>query len=52
MVLTGEIRNQADQIWIAFRPGGVLNPLSVIEQITYLIFTKRLDDLHTLEEIP
>jgi type I restriction enzyme M protein len=28
----------------------VSNPLSVIEQITYLMFIKRLDDLHTLEE--
>lgn len=33
-----------------FWSGGVSNPLSVIEQITYLLFIKRLDDLHTLEE--
>lgn len=39
-----------DQIWNAFWSGGVANPLSVIEQITYLLFIKRLDDLHTLEE--
>ena len=43
-------RNQVDQIWNAFWSGGVSNPLSVIEQITYLLFIKRLDDLHTLEE--
>lgn len=49
-MLTGEIRNQIDQIWNAFWSGGVSNPLSVIEQITYLLFIKRLDDLHTLEE--
>jgi type I restriction enzyme M protein len=49
-VLTGEIRNQVDQIWNAFWSGGVSNPLSVIEQITYLLFIKRLDELHTLEE--
>jgi type I restriction enzyme M protein len=49
-MLTGEIRNQVDQIWNAFWSGGVANPLSVIEQITYLLFIKRLDDLHTLEE--
>jgi type I restriction enzyme M protein len=48
-MLTGEIRNQVDQIWNAFWSGGVSNPLSVIEQITYLLFIKRLDDLHTLE---
>ena len=49
-MLTGEIRSQIDQIWNAFWSGGVSNPLSVIEQITYLLFIKRLDDLHTLEE--
>ncbi len=49
-MLAGEIRNQIDQIWNAFWSGGVSNPLSVIEQITYLLFIKRLDDLHTLEE--
>ena len=49
-MLTGEVRNQVDQIWNAFWSGGVSNPLSVIEQITYLLFIKRLDDLHTLEE--
>jgi type I restriction enzyme M protein len=49
-MLTGELRSQVDQIWNAFWSGGVSNPLSVIEQITYLLFIKRLDDLHTLEE--
>ena len=49
-MLTGEIRNQVDQIWNAFWAGGVSNPLSVIEQITYLLFIKRLDDLQILEE--
>jgi len=49
-MLIGELRNQVDQIWNAFWSGGVSNPLSVIEQITYLLFIKRLDDLHTLEE--
>lgn len=49
-MLTGEVRNKVDQIWNAFWSGGISNPLSVIEQITYLLFIKRLDDLHTLEE--
>lgn len=49
-MLTGAIRNQVDQIWNAFWSGGVSNPLSVIEQITYLLFAKRLDDLHTAKE--
>jgi type I restriction enzyme M protein len=49
-VLTGEIRSQIDSIWNDFWSGGVSNPLSVIEQITYLLFIKRLDELQTLEE--
>ena len=49
-MLTGQIRNQVDQIWNTFWSGGISNPLEVIEQITYLLFLKRLDDLHTLEE--
>jgi type I restriction enzyme M protein len=49
-MITGEIRNQIDRIWDAFWSGGISNPLEVIEQITYLLFIRRLDDLHTLEE--
>lgn len=49
-MLTGPIRTQIDQIWNAFWSGGVSNPLSVIEQITYLLFIKRLDDLQLVEE--
>ena len=49
-MLTGDIRNQVDRIWDAFWSGGISNPLEVIEQITYLLFLRRLDDLHILEE--
>ena len=49
-MLTGEIKNQIDSVWDAFWSGGISNPLEVIEQITYLLFIRRLDDLHTLEE--
>src|ERR1700742_1486076 len=49
-MLTGEIRGQIDGIWNDFWTGGVSNPLSVIEQITYLLFIKRLDDMEALEE--
>ena len=49
-MLTGEIRNQIDTIWNDFWSGGISNPLEVIEQITYLLFIRRLDDLHTLAE--
>jgi type I restriction enzyme M protein len=50
-MLTGEIRSQIDAIWNAFWSGGIANPLEVIEQITYLLFLRRLDDLQTLEEL-
>jgi hypothetical protein len=49
-MLTGDIRNQVDQIWNAFWSGGISNPLEVIEQITYLLFIRRLDDLQTNAE--
>jgi type I restriction enzyme M protein len=49
-VITGDIKNQIDRIWDSFWSGGISNPLEVIEQITYLLFIRRLDDLHTLEE--
>src|SRR5580700_8866475 len=49
-MLTGEIRNQIDRIWDAFWSGGIANPVDVIEQITYLLFLKRLDEIQELEE--
>ena len=49
-MLTGELRSQVDAIWNAFWSGGISNPMEVLEQITYLLFIRRLDDAHTLEE--
>ena len=49
-MLTGELKSKIDQIWNAFWSGGIANPIEVIEQITYLLFLRRLDDLHILEE--
>ncbi len=49
-MITGAIKNQIDRIWEAFWSGGISNPLEVMEQITYLLFIRRLDDLHVLEE--
>ncbi|MDF2456217.1 MAG: methylase [Cytophagaceae bacterium] len=40
-MLTGEIKGQVDKVWEAFWTGGVSNPLTVIEQITYLIFIRQ-----------
>src|ERR1039457_5319416 len=50
-MLTGEIRSQIDQVWNAFWSGGISNPLEVIEQITYLLFLKRLDEQEIAEEL-
>lgn len=50
-MMTGEIKSRIDSIWNDFWSGGVANPLTVMEQMTYLLFIKRLDDLHTLEEL-
>jgi type I restriction enzyme M protein len=49
-MLTSELRNQIDGIWNDFWSGGLANPLQVIEQITYLIFIKRLDEMQDVEE--
>jgi type I restriction enzyme M protein len=43
-MITGEVKNKVDKIWEVFWTGGITNPLSVIEQFTYLLFIKGLDD--------
>ena len=43
-MITGEIRKKIDRIWDSFWTGGITNPLTVIEQFTYLLFIKSLDD--------
>jgi type I restriction enzyme M protein len=49
-MITGEVKNKINQIWDAFWSGGISNPMEVIEQMTYLLFIKRLDELHTARE--
>ena len=49
-MITGELKSTIDRIWDTMWSGGISNPLSVIEQLTYLLFIKRLDELHTLRE--
>lgn len=49
-MITGELKAKVDRIWDAFWSGGIANPLEVMEQITYLLFTRRLDDLETAKE--
>lgn len=43
-MLTGEVRNKVDKIWSDIWAGGIANPLTVIEQITYLMFIRSLDE--------
>jgi type I restriction enzyme M protein len=49
-MLTGTLRSQIDAVWNAFWAGGIANPLEVIEQITYLLFIRGLDDAQLLED--
>lgn len=43
-MVTGELKNKIDALWDIFAAGGIVNPLDVIEQITYLMFIRDLDD--------
>lgn len=43
-MITGELKNKIDSLWEIFWTGGLTNPLDVIEQMTYLMFIRDLDD--------
>ena len=49
-MITGDLRSKVDKLWETFWNNGISNPLSVIEQISYLLFIKRLDDLQQAQE--
>ena len=49
-MITGQIRNQIDQIWDAFFSMGITNSITVLEQMTYLFFMKMLDDAQLIKE--
>ncbi len=49
-MITGELKNKIDALWNVFAAGGLVNPLDVIEQITYLMFIHDLDEADTLRE--
>ena len=49
-MITGELKSKVDRICNTMWSGGISNPLSVIEQLTYLLFIKGLDELHTRKE--
>jgi len=48
-MITGELKNKIDKIWETFWTGGITNPLTVIEQFTYLLFIKGLMKLKPKE---
>ena len=41
-MITGELKSKVDKIWDTMWSGGISNPISVVEQLTYLLFIKRL----------
>ena len=43
-MITGELKNKVDSIWDTIWTGGITSPITVLEQITYLMFMKLLDD--------
>ena len=43
-MITGALKSQVDKIWDTFWSGGISNPISVIEQFTYLLFMRQLDE--------
>ena len=49
-MITGELKSKVDKIWETFWTGGITNPLEVIEQFTYLLFIKNLDEIETRKE--
>lgn len=49
-MLSSEIKSKIDKLWNNFWSGGISNPLTVIEQISYLLFIKRLDDIDNVNE--
>lgn len=49
-MIIGELKSQIDKVWLAFFSGGLTNPITVIEQMTYLLFLRRLDELQTQKE--
>lgn len=49
-MITGELKSQIDQIWNTFWTGGISNTITIVEQLTYLIFIKDLDETEQLNE--
>ena len=50
-MIIGQTKNDVDKLWLAFHSGGITNPITVIEQINYLLFCRRLDDIEKSEAL-
>ena len=48
-MITGELKNKINALWEIFWTGGITNPLDVVEQMTYLMFIRDLDDTDSLK---
>jgi type I restriction enzyme M protein len=42
-MLTGTLKNKVDEIWTTFWTRGITNPISLIEQFTYMLFIRQLE---------
>jgi type I restriction enzyme M protein len=49
-MLTGELRSKIYEVWEKFWIAGLSSPITVIEQMTYLLFIRSLDDIYTKRE--
>lgn len=49
-MITGELKNRIDKLWTEFWTGGITNPLTVIEQITFLMYSRMLDMMERRDE--
>jgi len=49
-MLSSELKSKINKLWDKFWAGGLANPLTAIEQVSYLIFMKRLEDLDNVEQ--
>jgi len=50
-MITGPLKQQIDQIWNVFWNGGISNTITIVEQLTYLIFIRDLDEMETRNEL-
>ena len=51
-MIVGDLRNKVDSIWNTIWTGGITNPITAVEQITYLMFIKLLDDIEKVRTLP